>query len=403
MVRRLLIGIPLILLALAAIWFFRPFQKYSPAGVIFNREFVPRLETYRAMEDVYPFGVIEGADTPIDLPVGAPFDVNAVTYQWDGQTRRLADFVADADATAILVLKDGEIVFEEYYNGEVMEDRHTSWSVAKSYVATFIGMAIRDGLIDSLDDPASKYAPQFTGTDYGSTSLRDLLMMSSGIDFNEDYDTRGSDIRTLYFNTFIFDADIDRFVGTFERTEDPGTRFVYQSPNSHVLAAVVREVYGKPIVEIASEKLYKPLEMPDATWLHDRTGPTGKAIGYCCLQTRARDYAKFGQLYLNDGVWNGQRLLPEGWTDFVSTPPTPAHEPSIADPRGYGYGMHFWLPAEPKGEFFAAGFDGQHVWIDRERNVVIVKTAADPGAIARGPEMIEMFRTIAAAVSTAGD
>lgn len=382
----------LILLAFYA-WLFRPWAEYSPARIVWERETGDRVELYRKMDEVFPHQTIEGAGEPA-IYTRRPNPIGE-TYAWDGQDKTLDQYAEEANATAFLVVKNGDIVFERYYRGETADSLHTSWSVAKSYIATLVGMALMDGKIRSLDDTVEMYAPQFQGTDYGQTRLRHLLMMSSGIDFVEDYEARGSDMRKLFFDVFILNADIDRFVENYQRNRQAGSDFEYISPNSHVLAAVLRGAYGKPVPQIASEKLFQPLGMADATWLTDRNAVDGKAVGYCCLQTRASDYARFGQLYVQDGMWDGQRLLPVGWTDLVSTPPSPMHVPGKTMYGTRGYGLHFWIPPDPEEEFFANGYNGQTVWIDRPRGVVVVQTAADEDSVARIDETMAVMRMLA--------
>ncbi len=381
------------------LWFFRPWSEYSPSEVIFDREFGDYVDSYRSFDDTFPHMVIKGAKTPYQFPRNEqPLNI---TYEWQGETKSLEQFTKEGIITGIVVLKDGVLVHESYYLGETARSRHTSWSVAKSYTATLIGIALKDGKIVSLDDTVEMYAPQFTGTDYGNATLRHLLMMSSGIGFNENYFERGSDIRKLFFNTFLLNQNVDKQVARYKLVREPGGALDYISPNTHVLSAVVRSVYNKPLAEVASQKLYQPVGMADASWSQDRKGKAGKAIGYCCLNTTVRDYAKFGQLYLQGGEWQGKQILPEGWVDLISTPPAQSHAPgkSTAPTSQFGYGLHFWLPPGADEEFYAAGFNGQYIWIDRKRNIVIARTAADPDNAARAPEMVTVMRAIAKEVA----
>jgi CubicO group peptidase (beta-lactamase class C family) len=378
-----------------ALWYFRPWSDLSPSDVSRLKNLDERIEVYREMDEVLPSRKIEGVSNPLPLPRNIqPLNV---TYEFDGKQKSLDGFIKERTITGLVVLKDGVLVHESYYLGEEPESRHTSWSVAKSYIATLVAMALEEGLISSIDDKVKKYVPEFAGTDYGDTSIRNLLMMSSGIDFNEDYEAEGSDIRNLFFGVFVFNADVDKMVRKYKRNRPAGQDFDYISPNTHVLSTVVRAVYGKPIAAIIDEKLYKPLGMPTAYWNQDRKGEKGKAIGYCCLSTRAVDYARFGQLYLQDGVWQGKRILPEGWVDSISTPRADFQEPVPGEHFGYSY--QFWIPPDYEGEFFAAGYNGQIIWVDRKRGVVIVRTSADRYYIENADENIAVMRAIAKAVS----
>ena len=404
MIKKLFLGVlALVLLAAigAALWWFRPWSEYSPAETIRLATARDRTESFRAMEATYPFRRIEGARTLYVFPEGPR--LTDTGYVWEGARRTLDDYAEDWTITGLMVVSDGEKVLERYFRGETPDSRHTSWSVAKSVTATMIGHALMEGRIDSLDDPVAAYAPEYEGTDYGRTSLRHLLMMSSGIDFEEEYERRDGDARRLFLDTFLFNRDIDGSLAKLTRNREPGRDHDYISPNSAVLAAVVRGVNGgRPLAEIAQEQVFEPLGMRSGTWLLDRRG--GKELGYCCLQVTLEDYAKLGQLYLQGGVVGRTRVVPADWPAFVSTPPQASHEPAdsldAAAEIMRGYGHHFWIPparrsTEDGGEYYMAGYNGQIVWIDPTRDVVIAMTSADPDFALKKPEWIAMFRALA--------
>jgi CubicO group peptidase (beta-lactamase class C family) len=317
-------------------------------------------------------------------------------FEFNGTKKSLNTFLDESNTTGLIVLKDGVLRHEQYRNGGSSESLFTSWSLAKSFVATVIVMAQNEGLIDSLEDKAEKYAPQYAGSDFGSSSIKSLLAMSSGIEFNEDYDSDDSDIRPFFFNSFVLGKDPDGLLLPFKRNREAFSDFKYISPNSHVLSAVLRGVYKKPIADIISEKIWQPLAMEaDATWLQHRDDEKGIALGYCCLNARLRDYARFGEFYLNASQGNGLGVdvLPEGWVVSLSKPATPAHRPGGDLYSGRGYSYHFWLP-EREGVFFASGVYGQFIWVDPARNLVIVKTSADSDFATRYLETASAFEAI---------
>ncbi|HAQ35069.1 MAG TPA: serine hydrolase, partial [Alphaproteobacteria bacterium] len=294
---------------------------------------------------------------------------------------------------------DGEIVHEQYLRDANAGTRLTSWSVAKSFVATMIAMALEEGLIESLDQLAEEFAPQYAGSDLGQTSLRHLLMMSAGVDFNEDYSGPDSDIRPLFFNTFIMGRSVDDQLIRIARDRDPGTDLHYTSPNTHVLAAVLRGIYGENLATITQQQIWTPLHMAtDAYWSQNVAGDRAEAIGYCCLNATARDYARLGQFYLQDGVWDGQRLLPEGWVEMATTPNAAFQVPNETIPLR-GYGLHWWMPENFDQEYFAAGVYGQYIWVDERRGVVIARLAGDADWGARTGETLTVMRAIAEAVA----
>lgn len=355
-------------------WFYRPWAPYSPAGVWEGRNAEDRTAFYRSMAEVFPNREIPGAANPVRLPR----DIRGlnISYQYEGEERTIADYAREHDITGLMLVKDGRVVLEEYWHGETADDLHTSWSVAKSVVATLIGMGIKDGLIDSVDDPVEKYAPVYKGTAVGETSIRHMLMMSSGLDFKEDYEVVGSDMRKLFFNVFFLNRDVDKFVRRYDRAREAGSDFVYQSPNSIALAAVVRGAYGENLATIAQQKLFEPLGLEGGNWLLDRNAKDGKELGYCCLNIRLEDYAKLGLFVMNGGHAKGKDMLPDDWIHFIRTPPQATHQPD-AETNKFGYGHHFWIPAREETVFAMAGYNGQVVWMDPSRGVVGVMTGAD--------------------------
>jgi len=228
-------------------------------------------------------------------------------------------------------------------------------------VATAIGMAQKEGLIVSLDDKVALYAPQYSGSAYGDTSIKSLLAMSSGIDFIEEYAADDSDIRPFFFDSFILGKNPDGLLTKFKRNRDEFSDFHYISSNSHVLSSVLSGVYKKPLADIISEKIWQPLGMEaSATWLQHR----------------------------NDS-------LPSNWPQSLLKPATPAHAAGGDNYSGRGYSYHFWLPVHEKHVFLAVGIYGQFIWIDPKREIVIVKTSADNGFATRFNETEAALTAIA--------
>ncbi len=348
------------------------------------------------MASYFPYAPVI-ATNPDPLPRAVrPLDV---TYEFSGEPRTLDQYLRSTNALGLVVVHDGVIIHERYLNGADEMSRPTSWSVAKSFVATLIAMAMQEGKIDSLDQLAQEFAPQFEGSAFGETSLRHLLMMSTGIDFVEDYDDPDSDVGVLFADPFVWGSNIDESLLQFERDTQPGTEFEYISSASQILSAVLRGIYGQPLHRIVQDKIWGRLGMEsDAYWNRNVMGDDGIALGYCCLNARPVDFARLGLLYLNDGVWEGERLLPEGWVDMATRANAPFQEANATIPLR-GYGLHFWFPETDRGEFFAAGIYGQYIWVDPSRNLVISRFAADPQWGANTAETFAAFRAIAAEVA----
>lgn len=397
--KKIIIGLAVIatiVMLSGAGWYYRPWSAYSPAEIQAATQPERLAETFRNMGDVFPYREILPSESSTHL-VRNPHQTN-VAFDFHGQARTVDDWLADARSTGLMVLHNGEVVHEQYLLGSTPQTRHTSWSVGKSYVATLIAMAMHEGRIASLDQTAEMFAPQYAGTDYGATTLRHLLMMSAGVDFEEDYAAPDSDIRRLFFGANIYGRNIDEMVAEVERDRPAGEDLHYVSANTQVLSAVVRGVWNAPLAEIVEEKIWHPLGMTgEAYWNQNIAGENGIAIGYCCLNATLEDYARFGQFYLQDGVWDGQRLLPEDWVRQATRPNAPFQE---AGPDAVythrGYGLHFWVPEGHDGEYFMAGVYGQYVWVDERRNIVIARTAADTEWGARTEESIAAMRALAA-------
>ena len=378
----------------AGCWYYRPWSDYSPARMAVLEDPSQISKSFRTMSSIVPHKLVRMAPKASDFV--EQLEPLRLDFEFDGTRKSLDQFLDESGTTGLIIIKDGVMRHEQYRNGGSRESLFTSWSVAKSFVATVIAMAHKDGLIDSLDDKAEKYAPQYAGSDFGSSSLNSLLAMSSGIEFNEDYVSDDSDVRPFFFNSFILGKDPDGLLLPFKRSRDAFTDFHYISPNSHVLSAVLRGVYKKSIAEIISEKIWQPLGMEaDATWLQHREDEKGIALGYCCLNARLRDYARFGEFYLNaaNGKGLGAIILPDDWVGNLPTPATPAHKPGGENYSGRGYSTHFWLP-EREGVFFASGVYGQFILVDPARNLVIVKTSADNDFLSRYLESAAAFEAI---------
>lgn len=379
-------------------WYYRPWSEYSPAKIASLEEPEALVHNFRNMIELMPGVTVPKGSTTSGLiySESSPLEFE---YEFESQKKTLSRFISESTTTGLLVIKDGQIQFENYYTGADETSLFTSWSVAKSFVATAIAMAHKEGLIESLDDPADKYVPTFSGTDFGATSINGLLAMSSGIDFDENYASESSDIRPYFFDSFILGKDPDHLLQPFQRTRQELSDFHYISPNSHVLSAVLRAVYEKPLAQIISEKIWQPLGMEaDAIWLHHKAGDDGVALGYCCLNARLRDYARFGLFYLEafKGEGLGSEVLPKTWVQSLNKPATEKHRPGLGNYSDRGYSWHFWLPPAQPGVFFAAGVYGQYIWIDPIENMVIVRTSADPEWTPRFTETAEVMKAITA-------
>jgi CubicO group peptidase (beta-lactamase class C family) len=304
-----------------------------------------------AKSRVIPAG---GSVTP--LPAGAPLplplDVEA--------------YMAGQRSAALLVVHDGKLRLERYGLGFDAAGRWTSFSVAKSMTSTLVGAALRDGHIRSMDDKVSAYIPQMKGSAYDDVSIRQLLTMTSGVRWNEDYADPGSDVAR--FNNHKPEEGVDALVSYLRRLPrevPPGTRWNYSTGETNLVGILVSQATGKPLAQYLSEKVWVPAGMEQqATWILSRTG---QEISGCCIQAAARDYARFGLFILGGARVNGQPIVPEGWLAEATGTRTEIGRP------GRGYGYQWWT--YPDGAFAARGIFGQGIFIDPRRKLVIVSNA----------------------------
>jgi len=298
------------------------------------------------------------------------------SYVYKGKTKKVEDWIERTDTTGLLVIKDGEIAFEKYYQGNQESTRTISMSVAKSFVSFLVGVALEEGKIKNLHDPVDSYVPILKGSGYEGVSLKNVLQMSSGVRFTEDYGDLKSDLVRLVaaFTT----GSLNEFVANLPSERKAGTYNKYVSADTQVLSMVLAAATGKSLTEDMQEKLWSRLGAEyDAEWLTDTTG-TELAFGG--LNATLRDYAKLGLLYLNQGRnFKGEQLVLPEWVKASVTPDAPHLMPGRDNPHSespMGYGYQWWIPEFPDGDFSAIGIYGQFVYVYPKYNVVIAKTSA---------------------------
>jgi CubicO group peptidase (beta-lactamase class C family) len=268
--------------------------------------------------------------------------------------------------TAFVVIRDKKIIHEEYWDGTTDTTRSNSFSAAKSIISILIGCLLDEGKIKSLDQPVTDFLPDFKNTNGYTLRIKDLLTMSSGIDWAEGYSSLFSPTTKAYYGKQLADQMLELSV-----KNEPGKVFEYQSCNTQLLALIVEKASGKSISEFASEKLWKPLgaEHP-ALWSVDRSDGVEKA--YCCFNSTATDFARIGQMVLDSGQFNNQRIVSK---DYIRQATSPAIW--LKDEAGNScsyYGYQFWMLTN-KGEkvIYARGILGQYIFIIPSLNTVVVR------------------------------
>ncbi len=328
--------------------------------------------------------VIEASEEPLPLPQGGDL-VPYIDMDIDA-------FMDSQGSAAVVVVQDGEVVLERYGLGFGPEGRWTSFSVAKSLTSTLVGAAIQDGAIQSLEDPVSRYIPDLAGSVYDDVTIRQLLTMSSGVRWNEDYTDPQSDV--ALFNAHEPEEGIDvtvSYMRSLEREAPAGTKWVYKTGETNLIGVLVSEATGKPLADYLSEKVWRPFGMEaDATWL---LNSSGHEISGCCIQATTRDMARFGMFVLADGVAGGVRIVPEGWFAEATS------AQFVTDRRRRSYGFQWWTYED--GSFAAGGIFGQGIFIDPQRNLVIATNANWPTAtddMGKGLERYEFYQAVRRAI-----
>ena len=331
--------------------------------------------------------VIASAGTVFPLPPGDPI---AISMDVD-------NYMREQRTAGLVIVQDGKVRLEKYGLGFDAKGRWTSFSVAKSFTSTLVGAAIKDGFIKSIDDKVSDYIPDLKGSVYDDVSIKQLLTMTSGVQWNEDYEDKNSDV--ALFNEHEPEPGVDATVSYMRRLsrEAPaGTEWVYKTGETNLIGVLVSSATNKKLSNYLSEKIWAPFGMEqDASWL---LGSTGHEISGCCIQALTRDFARFGQFMLDGAMAGGKAVLPEGWIAAATTT-----QANIGYP-GKGYGYQWWTYDD--GSFAAQGIFGQGIFIDPKRRLVIASNgnwprATDPDTV--GAQREAFYKSVQAAVDTVGN
>lgn len=308
-----------------------------------------RSARFREMETLFSGHEIPAATNPRALPKGEPLSASL-----QADIRKL---MADTNAAGVMVLQDGKVRFEQYGLGLGKLDRWTSFSVAKSFTSTLLAAAISDGFIGSLEDPVTRYIPELKGSSYDGVTVGQLVTMTSGVDWDENYTDPESDVAQL--NKYVVEHGPNAIVEQMKRlgrANEPGEAFSYSTGETNLIGLLVENAIGLPMAEYAQTKIVEPAGF--ASGMFWMTDPRGGNIGGCCLSLTLSDYARMGQFVLE----GGEGVVPEGW--FAK-----AGAPQVDFGGGFGYGYQWWTyPGENYG---AQGIFGQAITIIPGTNTVV--------------------------------
>lgn len=294
-----------------------------------------------------------------------PWEIDSAynTIQLPGELRKP---ILDYKTVVFLVIQDGKIKHEEYWDAYDSLSYSNSFSMAKSIVSLLVGAAINEGKIQSVDQKAGDFLPSFRRSDKSEISIRDLLTMSSGLDWDEAYSSLFAPNTELYYGRHL-----EEMVNETKLVAPPGIISNYQSIVTEVLAMILEAATGKTISEYASEKFWIPMGASrDALWSLDQNDGVEKA--YCCFNSNARDFARWGQLVLNHGSWNGKQLISESYLKQATSPATYLRNEDGKQLDFYGY--QYWIFYKDADTIpYMRGILGQYVFSIPSKNAVVVR------------------------------
>ncbi len=356
-------------------------HKDEPIGTVrqvYDGALTPDIQanTFRNIDRLFATAKVAHDPNNIKEIPYAKEQLGNVKFKSDGKDYDLYDYLSINRIGGLIIIKDGEVVLEDYELGNTKDTRWMSMSVVKSMTAALIGMAIKDGYIKSIDDPIVNYLPELKGTSYDGVTVKHILQMASGVAWNETYTDPTSDRRRL------LEIQIEQkpgaaleLMGSLPRAGEPGTIWNYSTGETQVAGALVKAAVGKPVSEYLSEKIWTKAGMEsDATWWLE--SPDGLEVGGSGLSATLRDYARFGLLLLNDGVIDGVESFPEGWMKEAGSP-------QVINGETVDYGYMLWPVTESdyainEGAYEAVGIFGQHVYVNPKENLVIAVLGAQP-------------------------
>jgi CubicO group peptidase (beta-lactamase class C family) len=335
-------------------------SKDDPVAAPSSQTTAPTTTTAARTDTAVP-----APDWQVEAPADHGIDVAGL------QTAKDYAFQDGANTQGLVIVHRGAIVGEWYADGSDENSWAASWSMAKSVTSAVVGIAIEEGKISGVDEPMTTWYPEFEEAGLGDVTLRDVLQMSTGQQWNEDYDPANgqSDIITMVATV----ADQLEYATSRPPEVPPSTEFAYSSGTSMLLSGVIEQATGMPTDEYAQGRLFDPIAMTKVDWWRDGAGHT---LTYCCIDTPSRDFARLGLLYLHDGRWGDDQVVPEQWVRDSLT----------ASPTSEGaYGYQWWLDdleGLPADSFHAQGFDGQLIYVVPSLDLVVVRNGSyvkDPG------------------------
>lgn len=336
---------------------------------------VDQLENFANLKNLIPVAEMVSTRPPLPWAQGDPISLPS-EYVLNGEKKSVEELLERTSTSALIIIRDGKIRFEQYWKTGGPQVQWISMSVAKSFVSALVGLLVADGAIRSIDDAISDYIEVVPGSAYDGVSIKNVLLMSTGARWSEDYSDPTSDALKLMLAMAGEGGDLDDFVRNMHKELEPGTVCRYNSGDTQVLGLLIRNASGKSVTEFMQERLMGPLGFEEAGyWLTDVAGNEAVFAG---LNLVPRDFARLGQLYCDGGKFNGIQVIDPNWVkDSVRITSPQCELPADPEFPAIGYGYQWWLPTEPKGSFSAIGVYNQFVFVEPTSRTVVVKLSAN--------------------------
>ena len=347
-------------------------ERLRFVGSLFTGE--EQYQNLNRVYEIFPTSKLSHSSKPLVFKKGAPLELPS-NFIFEDKVIKVDEYLSRTDTSALLILKDGKISYENYWLTGGKNVQWISMSVAKSFISALIGIAIDQGHIKSLEDKVTDYVPQLKNSAYDNVRIKDILQMSSGASWNEDYSDPNSDINRSS-KIFAIGGSLDEFSASLKKELKPGSYNRYNSTDTQVLGMLLREATRTSVTKYMEEMLWHPMGAQDSGyWILDSKN---MEMAYAGFNATARDYAKLGELYRLGGKINGKQIIPSDWIKASVKPDAPHLMPGdnpLSDfPLGYGY--QWWVP-DLSGDFSAIGVYNQFIYVSPKSNMVIVKLSAN--------------------------
>lgn len=329
----------------------------QPAQSILFWDTEKKIEGFKNIRELLPTRIINKSDYPLSLSYELD-DFSDISYRYKNNTYTIQDYINKFKVGGLIILRNGKILHEEYNFGNNQESRWISFSVTKSVTSMLLGAAIKDGFIKNVEESVVTYLPHLIDSSYKDVTIKQVLHMSSGIKWNEDYTDPYSDVSLA---SGLNSLELYSYLNKLGKSSNPGEKFNYNTGEANLIGGIVRSAIGNNLSTYLEQKIWKPFGMEhDAYWVLDND--YSLELGGCCINATLRDYSRIGLFAMNKGITReGIAVLPTNWIDESTNPSN--------NLKYYGY--QWWLDGPEYESFYADGIFGQFIWIDPSSKIVV--------------------------------